>query len=154
MKALTTKELNDALYSNDITSRVFRGVHPACIEPKTVKEYYSFITNTHTHEKSGEHWNSWIVDKDTVFFFDSFGRGPTNQTLPFFYSDFVSKFKYVVSIRSPVQGLYSNACGYFCAHYIYLVLAGFTTQHFLNDYTRDFEKNDKIVSSIFYSIFN
>ena len=152
MIPLTTKDLNKILYENSVTKRFFVGSHPSCILPKTTKTFYSFITNTQNHDEFGEHWNAWIVDGRRVTFFDSFGRDPTDATLPKHYKDFIRRFRRVDWVKTRVQGWDSKACGYFCIHFIYLISVGFSTKIFLNDYSTDFKKNDEIVYDIVSSI--
>ena len=149
MSALSTKTINDFLHTNLMTRGTFLGTHPSCIEPVPTKNFYSFITNTQTHEKSGEHWNGWVIDNKKVFFFDSFGRGPRDNTLPIFYRNFIKKFKHVYWVRTRVQDWKSETCGYFCIHFIYLISTGFTIKNFLSEYTTDYLNNDDVVVNIY-----
>ena len=152
MKALNTLQINHILKNNNVTKGMFIGTYPACIIPKTNKLKYTFVSNTHVHEKSGEHWNAWMVEGDTVSFFDSFGRSVFDPSLPSYYRDFVKKFKIVKCNLVQVQHFNSIACGFFCVHYIYLASLGVNFKHFLSDYSRDLKSNDDIVFDIIKSI--
>ena len=152
MKALTTRDLDAILYSNAITAKTFAGTYPSCVQPSPKRGRYSFITNTQSHDKTGQHWNAWFINYDNVIYFDSFGRCPRNHTLPKYYRNFIRRFKKVDWVKTRVQGQDSKACGYFCVHFIYLLSVGFNTRDFLNEYTSDFIKNDEIVLDIVSSI--
>ena len=152
MNSLTTLELNKILYENSATKHFFVGTYPACIIPKTKKTFYSFITNTQTHDEFGGHWTAWIVDGNRLIFFDSFGRNPKDPTLPQHYRDFTRQFKNIKYVNTRIQGWNSKACGYFCVHFIYLMSMGLDVNSFINEYSKDFEKNDDIVYDIVSSI--
>ena len=152
MNSLTTLELNKILYENSVTKRFFVGTYPACVLPKTKKTFYSFITNTQTHDESGEHWNVWIVAGNRLTFFDSFGRDSKDSTLPQHYRDFTRQFKNIKHVNNRVQGWNSKACGYFCVHFIYLMSIGLGVKIFINEYSKDFEKNDDVVYDFVSSI--
>ena len=87
--ALSTVQLESLLRRNPITKRYFIGVYPSCIYPRSRKKTYCFITNTDDHEEGGEHWNGFFVRDKTLYFFDSFGRSPNDDTLPHSYRDIV-----------------------------------------------------------------
>ena len=141
MRPLNTVELDGLLYANSITKQTFVGTHPACIYPRTTKVFYSFISNTQTHEQSGEHWNAWIVNGDTVIFFDSFGRDPRSNVFPEYYKYFINMFHDIYWVKTRVQHRSSVMCGYFCIHFIHLLSAGFGVSDFLCEYSYDLTKN-------------
>ena len=148
MKALTTLEIDRTLKQNPVTRNNFIGTFPACIIPAPQKKMYSFVSNTHAHDRPGEHWNSWVIDGETVLFFDSFGRNVFDPTLPEYYREFVKTFKNIKCNTVQIQHVDSVACGYFCIHFIYNFSLGLNIKSFLSDYTRDLKLNDFIVSKI------
>ncbi len=152
MKPLKTLELNKILYENPVTKRFFVGTYPSCIQPKTTKPFYSFITNTQSHDEFGAHWNAWLVRGDKLIFFDSFGRNPKDVTLPKNYREFTAQFKKVEYVKTRVQGWKSNSCGYFCVHFIYLLTIGLNANSFVSDYSTDFKNNDDVVFDFVSSI--
>jgi len=152
MKDLTNKDINDVLFKNSATKRYYIGTFPACIFPIIKSRKVTFITNTDEHDKAGEHWNAWIVDGDVLIFFDSFGRSPLDKTLPKQYHDFAKNFKKFQYVKPRIQGWLSNMCGYFCIHFIYVLSLNLEIKHFLSDYTKSFDRNDKVVARIFHSI--
>ena len=152
LEPLTTTQLNDILLNTSVTSKSYIGTYPSCFSPTSTRPYYTFISNTEEHDENGEHWCAWVVKDHTVCFFDSFGRSPDHETLPKYFKDIVEKFKIVRYTNYRVQGWSSKACGYFCIHFIYVLSLGLDYKDFLNDYSRDFEKNDSVAFNFVSSI--
>ena len=148
MKALTTLQIDRTLKQNPVTRNNFIGTFPACIIPSVKKQMYSFVSNTHAHDRPGEHWNSWVINGETVIFFDSFGRNVFDSTLPEYYRDFAKTFKNIKCNTMQIQDVDSIACGYFCIHFIYAISLGLNIESFLDDYTNNLKSNDFIVSRI------
>ena len=152
LEPLTTTQLDDILLNTSVTSKSYIGTYPSCFSPTSTRPYYTFISNTEEHDENGEHWCAWVVKDDTVCFFDSFGRSPNDETLPKYFKDIVEKFKIVRYTNYRVQDWSSKACGYFCIHFIYVLSLGLDYKDFLNDYSRDFEKNDSVAFNFVSSI--
>ena len=154
MKPLRTENLNNILQSNTTTKESYLGAFPACVFPKTSKKNYSFISNTSDHlDIKGEHWAGWFINDANVSFFDSYGRSPYDETLPYNFKTFVNNFRTVSFSNRRIQGWTSVACGYFTIHFIYAFCFGMTFENIFNDYSRsDFKRNDSIVYDIVNSI--
>ena len=152
LEPLTTTQLDDILLNTSVTSKSYIGTYPSCFSPTSTRPYYTFISNTEEHDENGEQWCAWVVKDDTVCFFDSFGRSPNDETLPKYFKDIVKKFKIVRYTNYRVQDWSSKACGYFCIHFIYVLSLGLDYKDFLNDYSRDFEKNDSVAFNFVSSI--
>ena len=149
---LTTKDLNKILQSNCVTKRYFFGTYPACYYPLSRNYVYSFITNTDDHGSPGQHWNSWFIRDGKISFFDSFGRPPDHPAFPPQYQDLVKRFDELEYSRTQIQGLNATTCGMFCAHFIYFLSLGLNFQNFIDDYSSDFDINEKIVYDFIDSI--
>ncbi len=124
---MNTLDLNNILLANPVTKRFFLGTYPACITPETNKKFYTFITNTDTHDESGEHWNAWVVNNDSVTFFDSYGRSPHLLN----YYDVVKKFNHVKYTTKCLQDVNSQTCGLFCIHFLYTMSLKLLVDSFL-----------------------
>ena len=148
MMSLTTLDLNDILFDKPVTKRFFLGTYPACMVPETNKTFYTFITNTHNHDEPGQHWNAWVVNKDNVFFFDSFGRSPKSLN----YEEIIKRYKKIIYTSKCIQGVDSKACGYFCIHYLYILSLKLPLDFFLSEYSENLLKNGYVVQSIINSI--
>ena len=148
--SLTTKNLDDILWSNEVTNKIFRGTYPSCMFPKSNKPVYAFITNTEDHNKPGQHWNSWFVRNDTLYFFDSFGREPNHSDFPIYYQTLLKKYRQVQYNKTRIQAWDAVTCGYFCIHFIYNVLSlGLEIKHFIEGYFKNVYKNDiKVIDFI------
>ena len=152
MISLTRKKLDVMLKKNSVTKRYFLGTFPACLYPNSDCNVYSFITNTDEHDRPGEHWNGWFVKNNKIIFFDSFGRPPDDPSFPQHYHNIIEKFDVVEFTRSRIQGWTSNTCGYFCAHFIYVLSLGLNIGNFISEYFNVFEINDIVVLDFVKSI--
>ena len=150
--ALSTVQLESLLRRNPITKRYFIGVYPSCIYPRSRKKMYCFITNTDDHEEGGEHWNGFFVRDKTLYFFDSFGRSPNDDTLPHSYRDIVLRFKNVKYFPHCLQSFDSFTCGYYCIHFLLLFSMGLDFQSLMNEYSFDTQGNDLHVLNVIKSI--
>ena len=145
---MNTLDLNNILYDNPVTKRFFLGTYPACIVPETNRKFYTFITNTDNHTKSGEHWNAWVVDNDNVTFFDSYGRNPYLLN----YHSVLNNFRQIRYTSECIQDFSSQACGLFCIHFLYNMTLKLPISEFFCDYTNNLHYNDRVVLSIVDSI--
>ena len=151
MKPLSALDIDSILKENSVTKQHFIGTYPSCITPRTEKKSYAFITSIDEHNIPGQQLNAWFVEGQKIEFYDGFGRDWDDPTLPRHYKDIVQPFERISS-NTRVQGWDSFACGYFCIHFIYVKALGLDYGDFLNVYTKDFEKNDKIVYEFYNSI--
>tara|TARA_B110000046_G_C12906809_1_gene361081 strand:- start:86 stop:541 length:456 start_codon:yes stop_codon:yes gene_type:complete len=147
MNALTTKKLDRMLQNNPITKRFYLGTFPSCISPVTNKTKFSFITNTQGHELGGAHWCGWMVNGKTIIFFDSFGRDPTDPAFPQDYKDIIRNYRLKYN-NVQLQDFSSNACGYYCMHFLYILSLGLDLDFMLSDYSSDFKNNDIVVYNL------
>ena len=147
MKSLTTLELDELLKNNTVTKKYFLGTFPACMSPLTTRKKYSFLTNTDEHNKGGIHWCAWMVDGDEITFFDSFGRHPKDPAFPRHFSEIMKNFKLRYS-NIQLQDFRSNACGYYCIHFLYILSLGLDLDYMFYDYSSDFKKNDTVVYNL------
>ena len=152
MKPLTTADINDILFSNPATKRYFLGTYPACVIPKTEKRKYFFISNTASHEHSGEHWNVWRVNGDDVLFFDSFGRSPFSIEFPVYFHEFAKSFKKITFVEKQLQHPFSVACGYYCVKFVYDLSYDLKLDSFLKSFTTNLQLNDEKVNIFVDSI--
>ena len=152
MEPLSTLELNRILTENTVTKKYFIGTYPACITPISEKKKYAFITNVDEHDLPGQHWNAWFVEGEKISFHDSFGRDWKDPTLPKHYKDIARPFEQITYSTKRLQGWDSIACGYFCIHFLYVKSLNLDYDDFLNEYSRDFAKNDDIVHEFYNSI--
>lgn len=151
--ALSTENLDEILWQNPYTMKGFIGTYPACrVKNLPKRKLLSFITNTAHHSKTYGHWNAWVVKDNIVYFFDSFGRSPLDQSFPHDYIDILMNFKKFKYFKSHIQPLDAITCGYYCIHFILHLSSGQNFDKFSNEYLADKNKNDLIVLNIIKSI--
>ena len=152
IEPLRTLELNDILLKSSVTRNRYLGAYPSCLTPKTRKRVYAFILNTDEHNENGEHWCAWVVRNDTVSFFDSFGRDPSDRSFPAHFRNYITGFNRAQYTRTRIQGWDSKACGYFCIHFVYAMCLGVTFEKFLNEYSNNYLENDNVAIDFVDSI--
>ena len=76
---MRSEKLDDVL-DNGVTRELYRGTFSSDMDFH-FQTPYCCITNVDSHNGKGSHWNAWFVT-DRIFFFDSFGRRPTDATFP------------------------------------------------------------------------
>ena len=149
---MDTNELNSVLFGNSATKRYYIGAFPACEIPCTKRRKYCFITNTDRHNEAGEHWNSWFVCGNKLYFFDSFGRDPQDKNFPHEYNDFIQKFNVVEYTKTSIQTHESSLCGLFCVHFVFVMSFGLSFKYFLSEYYNNLKLNDDVVVKFINSI--
>jgi len=152
VSSLTTTQLDNILFTASATKKKYIGAYPSCFFPSPTKKSFAFISNTEEHDENGEHWCAWVVKHDVIYFFDSFGRPPTDETLSIHFKEIINNFKLVKYTNTRIQGWSSKACGYFCIHFIYILSLGLDYADFLNEYSQDFENNDSVAFNFVTSI--
>ena len=152
MAPLTTVKLNEVLNHNNVTKSMYLGAFPSCIKPRTSRKKYSFISNTDDHNESGEHWCAWMVDGQSISFFDSLGREPWDPSFPPHFQKIVEDYSHLEYTQSRVQKWTSKTCGYFCIHFIFILSLGLDYRHFLDEYSSNFLQNDNVVLDFYNSI--
>lgn len=103
-----------------------------------------YILNTDKSNGPGEHWCAVLFNNSHGEFFDPFGMPPTLYGFrKLLNSKDVSK---IVYNSTPVQHLFSNACGYHCLFYSYHKCRGYSLDEIIQMYDiTDTEKNDQMV---------
>ena len=137
---MNTQEIN-LILSRGVTAKLFRGTFPSDMDFEDFKTPYCCITNTDSHNGKGSHWNAWFVTKDLIYFFDSFGRRPTDGTFPPCYRNFVKNRKYSYNPRI-VQGLFSDTCGHFCIYVLYFKCCNYDWKNIMSSFSDDSDVND------------
>jgi hypothetical protein len=136
MNTLQIEQIFKNKYSN-----TFKGAIAFDELPTKISRPSAYIINTHSRDKSGEHWlGIYFNTNNSVDFFDSFGMGPQFYRLEnylFKYNSTINYNKYAL------QSLNSNYCGLYCVLFIifkckrksfYNFLDIFKTDTLINDY--------------------
>jgi len=142
---MNTQEINRILSTNRITKNFYRGAYPADAN-FNFKPPYCVVMNCDSHNGPGSHWTGWFVTKTTIFFFDSMGRSPRDQTLPRDFGLFLkNKSKKVVYNHKIVEGIFSTTCGHFSIYVLFRLCKGDNWTNIMNSFNADTKVNDRKV---------
>ena len=98
----------------------FYGVVPCClIEQFKGREVAALIVNTDPHDKPGRHLVGLYLERDAIYFFDSFGRDIEEFEDPFasIVRDFASGCR-IITNKKQYQSYWSDTCGLWSIYYI------------------------------------
>ena len=104
------------------------------------------IVNTGHSSTSGEHWIALILQRETCFYFDSFGIEIIDEKV----LEFLKKYYEQYTFNSVcIQHYHSKKCGEFCIAFLKLVNSTKTFQKFINMFSlKNLKINDKKVLNI------
>ena len=104
------------------------------------------VSNLSPRGTPGSHWIGLVLYKTKVFYFDSLGRKCHSQKIKnFMHSLGYKKYDY---LKTPIQNILSNHCGFFVMSYFLSLAAGDSTEKYLTHFRGDSLSNDKISKSI------
>jgi hypothetical protein len=79
-----------------------------------VNNGFYIVNNQSSSTGSGSHWTALYLNKNTSFFFCSYGSPPSKEIV-----SFVKKYsKHLHNNNSIIQDLHSDNCGYYCIGFI------------------------------------
>ena len=136
---LSTTDINNILGG----VKIFRGAYASDMVPLISKiKTQAFIINTDKANSPGDHWVGLVVSGGKCQYFDSFGYENLNL-------DILNVCKkagiqrYVFSTKQ-IQPAYSDKCGFYCIAFVLSFIHGISYRSFLNLFSDDLDKNDKI----------
>lgn len=130
-----TSQLRRAMHRQPVTRNVFGGVYARDRIPDVPKNRtVAYIVNTDPSNKPGRHWVCFFLTRDTVYYFDSYGRPPIG-----FRKIWTSR-RHHVHFRRRIQGN-GQTCGHYCLYFIYAMM---TDQKF-SCFGDDLNANDVFV---------
>jgi hypothetical protein len=116
------RTLSRKLKRSRVTRRNFGGVFAADRIPPPGRIPISYVVNTDTADKPGEHWvGLFIKSRHHIYYFDSYAK-PPNEYL----SRYLSQFSKVTSNQKTFQAEESTVCGYYILYFIYMASLGYT----------------------------
>lgn len=137
---MNTEEI-DHILSRGITRKFYRGTFPEDVDFHFTPPY-CVVTNCDSHNGKGSHWNAWFVDESKIYFFDSYGRSPKDDTFPLTYKMFVKNRKFVYNPRI-VEGMFSTMCGQFCIYVLHFLCQGYEWKTIVDSFDNSVVTNDK-----------
>jgi len=114
----------------DITS--FRGVYPSDLLPTSIKS--GTVINVDHHTREGSHWLAihFSSPLSAAFYFDSYGRAPSDPNILSFLKRNCAVWSYNTS---SLQGPTCVVCGHYCCLFARYIDRGITPQQFLRLFT-------------------
>ena len=124
----------------------FNGIYMKDKLPSKLKRGSYIINLQSSFEGNGTHWTAFYYDKNQSYYFDSYGfLAPVevhNKIIPYYYND------------SEIQNIDSTACGFYCLAFVIFMdryeNKEDTFEAFVNLFTDDTKKNERILYSILY----
>lgn len=119
------------------------GVYPSDKIPKKWTIPSALVFNTDDSKRPGSHWISVYVDQNQRgWYFDSYGIPPF---IPSHINRMRKNCKTLRWNTTQLQSEASKVCGHYCIMFLYYMSIGLGLKQFLEIFSSDCEKNDKIV---------
>ena len=110
-----------------------------------VNNGFYIINNQSSTQGSGSHWTCLHLNKDTSFFFCSFGSPPSIEIVKYVRS-FSKHFK---NNNRIIQHLKSEHCGFYCIGFmLFMVHNNYNFFEFIKAFHEDETRNDQILEGI------
>ena len=132
--------IEEILERDSFTKKIFVGCLSRDELPPVLKKPSCFVINTEPRSSKGEHWLAFYFEKDTCYFFDSYGLSPKYYG---FEKYIKQNSKKLVFNKQRLQGL-SNYCGLYCILFL-IFRARNDLKIFYNNFFKDFYLNDKLI---------
>jgi hypothetical protein len=148
MAGLTNQYVNGL--GEILCGKTFLGVYSSDIQPKLRKRCYKFsvIFNLDKHTESGSHFVAIFCNKNTLFYFDPFGKKCTNKQIKRYIQNNLKGRKYIYNCQR-IQNDKSLFCGLFCLTFLYSQVKNISFCSYLNNFVkRNTLVNDKIVTKM------
>ena len=95
----------------------FIGVYPCDIHPIIKLKHFSIIFNTGDSSTKGEHFIAIFTNRNSFFYFDSFGKKNTDKNVQVFIEKHAKKKKMYIS-KQKIQHDNSSFCGFYCIAFL------------------------------------
>lgn len=148
---MNTGQLEHALRTNRLTSKVFRGVVAADRLPSPSNQRGAYVVNTDPHHLPGKHWVVLHFANGRVTYFDPIGAPIPKHLLDQLRANgalYEKTLQHALGRR--IQGL-RHTCGFYCAYYILCLAEPGLYQ--MNIFTDNLDFNDRLVCNLFVSMF-
>ena len=137
---MNSKQLFNALDSNEITRSFFDGIYACDQLDDIIIRPQLIIANTQPSNMSGEHWVAFFFESNTVDVFDSLGRDLTDYLFAENHlKDFVHRYSsFMRALKTRIQPVNSDICGEMCLYFAYFRCLGYSLE-FIFDKMKDVE---------------
>lgn len=126
-------------------------VYPTDKLPRVWTRSTANVANPDDHDRTGQHWDVFYADEcGTGSYFVSYGIPPLD-------SRFLLRLRQNSTVHhwntSQLQGIHSETCGQYCWVILYFMRNAYNHRQFLNLFTDDFERNDRLIVKLFHKFF-
>ena len=122
----------------------FHGVYPRDRLPRTVDYPSSYVLNTDTSKRPGEHWVAvYFHSLRRGSYFDSYGIPPFHKQFIKFMNNHSETWTFNDTV---VQAPFSSVCGHYCVYFLLYKSRGFTASEIVSRFSRNLLENDRSVS--------
>lgn len=123
------------------------GVYPVDEIPWSWTRPYALIINTDEHTKPGKHWVAVHLDAaGNGTYFDSYGIPPQD---PRIVRRLARNSKQFYWNEKRLQSFSSSVCGQYCVVFLWSLCMGNTLHNFIQNFTGDPVRNDRIAVEMF-----
>jgi len=153
MSALTNIEINNILYNDTHTRKIYRGQIIARGNNNIQKIINNLkipslvLFNTDFKDGLGMHWLVVLYKKEVTVFFDSMGFSPIMYRFPYICSR--KGLPVVMNTRNVQNLIDSSLCGHFVIIYSMCLARGYTLKQINNFFYKDPSLNEAIVLHLF-----
>ena len=142
---MNNRTVETMLRRDQRTARLFEGIYAVDKLPDRVKFPSYIIVNT---SKSTVYDGQWVIiyfkNTDSVIFFDSFGRDPSNVNNGYILKLYLDK--YIVKFNKFVlQSKFSNVCGCYCLYVAFYLCRSVLFRDMFCMFTKDVDYNDRLI---------
>lgn len=119
-------DIERVLFADPWTGKRFRGVYPKDVVGEVLRRSGSgiYVFNTHPAGMPGEHWIGISIQGNRAYYFDSYGRHPSNY--PAVVRSIADLSSTIVWNDVRLQGLTTTVCGDYCVVFSLLIGRGWT----------------------------
>ena len=136
------------------TKYLFQGIYSYDTIPQIIRNTNGFLVINTISESDNNKIGHWLLifinEKNTIYFFDSFGNEPQ------FYGQNISKcfdsypFRKVIVFSKPIQNEFSMVCGAYVIMFGYLMSKHRKASYIKSKFGRNSCKNDEIAVNFLY----
>lgn len=135
-------------YLDSLGKRLFKnfiGVFPCDIHPTVNRNNFSIIFNTGDSTTAGEHFIAIVTTSKSVFYFDSFGKHPSDPNILLFINKLRKKKQRLIVWKKKIQGDSSNYCGFYCIGFIIHKSVRNSNFRLLLSKSKSLHENDNVI---------
>ena len=125
-------------------------VYPADRLPRVWTRSTAIVANTDDHDRPDQHFAFYIDEHGTGTYFDSYGLPPLDPRFLLRFRRNSTTYRWNTTT---LQGILSQTCGQYCCVFLYYLCNDYNLNQFLDLFTSDCKRNDRLIVQLFHKIF-